>query len=422
MSKKKPDEPVEPKFVVKKRVPKEKPNFFQNIPSLKHPLAEILKFPAEQTAANEELIANDGQDLTPPKTTQDYPTTPNTTQEELTRPKTTQPDPTPPKQKRKVETSPISNFTKVPNSITQEAIPQGLFKGLSKHTYDVLYKQTRGAIKPVRQIQMTKAELMQLTGLSENTVSAHINHLKSVGLVQATFTVGKHQGAVYEVFIPEELTPPKTTQDYPTPPNPAQGGSTHLKTSQQLGGDTPQQSGGVRGSNSVENITTYGAPKTLFKTLKQIDDEKPIVSAIEMFNEAARAATGSDLTQKEVDALPELFKIIIEETSLARIRTSSVTNYTRFAAENLRRRLAANPRTYAAKEKPFEPGSDGGDKNQAAELESFEPEPLSESARENALVIYRPVAKEQGIEALENVRGNLTAEDWEWLVENLRED
>ena len=46
MAKKNSKEGEEPKFVVKKRVPKEKPNFFQNIPSLKHPLAQIFDFPS----------------------------------------------------------------------------------------------------------------------------------------------------------------------------------------------------------------------------------------------------------------------------------------------------------------------------------------------------------------------------------------
>jgi hypothetical protein len=49
MSNKKKQEKDEPKFVVKKRTPKEKPNYFQNIPSFKHPLAEILNFPSSET-------------------------------------------------------------------------------------------------------------------------------------------------------------------------------------------------------------------------------------------------------------------------------------------------------------------------------------------------------------------------------------
>jgi hypothetical protein len=43
------NESTEPRFEVKKRQPKEKPNFFQNIPSFAHPLAEILNFPTGKT-------------------------------------------------------------------------------------------------------------------------------------------------------------------------------------------------------------------------------------------------------------------------------------------------------------------------------------------------------------------------------------
>lgn len=49
MTKKKSKEADEPRFEVKKRQPREKPNFFQNIPSFQHPLAEILNFPSENS-------------------------------------------------------------------------------------------------------------------------------------------------------------------------------------------------------------------------------------------------------------------------------------------------------------------------------------------------------------------------------------
>ena len=39
-----------------------------------------------------------------------------------------------------VETSPARDYTKVSNSIMKRAIPEKYFRGLSKHTYDVLYQ------------------------------------------------------------------------------------------------------------------------------------------------------------------------------------------------------------------------------------------------------------------------------------------
>jgi hypothetical protein len=139
-----------------------------------------------------------------------------------------------------------------------------------------------------------------------------------------------------------------------------------------------------------------------------------------------RAATGSELTQSEVDALPEVAKIIIEEISLARLKTNSVTNYMRFTATHLRRQLNLARQRNVAVQKMFEPGSQQsvnvGDVEQSEQIEPMAPEPLGDTERGNLLVIYRPVFKEKGIEALENVRAIVTEEDWNWLVENLRDN
>jgi hypothetical protein len=75
--------------------------------------------------------------------------------------------------------------------------------------------------------------------------------------------------------------------------------------------------------------------------------------------------------------------------------------------------------------KPFEPGAQQKDTGEVEQTEQIEPmtlEPLGSAERSNLLVIYRSVFKEKGIEALENVRGIVTQEDWNWLVENLREN
>ena len=58
MPKKTPKEGDKPKFTLEKRVPKEKPNFFQNIPSLKHPLAQIFDFPASTPPAENPPIGD----------------------------------------------------------------------------------------------------------------------------------------------------------------------------------------------------------------------------------------------------------------------------------------------------------------------------------------------------------------------------
>ena len=69
MAKKNSKPDYEPKFVVKKRVPKEKPNFFQNIPDIKsrlqhpHPLAEAFEIPTPEIASEASLDSQKNQTL-----------------------------------------------------------------------------------------------------------------------------------------------------------------------------------------------------------------------------------------------------------------------------------------------------------------------------------------------------------------------
>ena len=195
---------------------------------------------------------------------QPIPTHPNPSQDNPSqpaprRPKASQPIPTHPNQNRKVETSPIKELHKSSKLDHKTAIPEKIFKGLSKHTYDVLYQSTRGAIKPVREIQLTKSELMKLTGLSENTVSTHIKHLRESGMISTTMSIGKHEGSeIYEVFILEELTHPNLSQPIPT-----QG-----KITQNLVPIPTQNLGSVGEGNPVDNIDTYENAKVLLRQIQ----------------------------------------------------------------------------------------------------------------------------------------------------------
>lgn len=119
-------------------------------------------------------------------------------------------------QKVLASVSPNKNFTKVSNSILKQALPEGLFRGQSKHTYDVLYLHTRGAINPIRQIQLTKLELVRLTGLEIKTIQRHLSFLKTSGLILVDPKIGDHKGAIYEVNIPEEMTLPYPTLTHPS--------------------------------------------------------------------------------------------------------------------------------------------------------------------------------------------------------------
>lgn len=332
------------------------------------------------------------ENFSPPPTTPYHPLPPPTTKQE----------------NKTYPVSPQRDFTKFANSLVRDAVPSGLFKGTSKNTYDALYQRTRGAIEPVRKIKAVQSDVLRWANVSHNTLRAHLKHLDLIGLVKIHYRLGDNTGAEYEVFLPEEigasyhLLPPPTT------------------TQQEL--VSPSNQNLVAGGRRLEpeNIGSNEVPNTLLKTLKNIDDETAIIRSFERLDEAARAATGGGLTKKDAEAFESIIGMIIDLTTVAATKTDSVTSYLKFAEANLKKRLASAPRSFEKKsDKPFEPGSPVDAEKAEPETE-FEPESLTAEQRENALVIYRPLVKEKGIEAFENARWQFVEEDFDWLMEELK--
>lgn len=313
-----------------------------------------------------------------------------------------QPIPTHLNLNKNVEISPVKNFTKVPNSTVKNAIPEKLFKGLSKHTYDILYYRTRGAINPVREIQLTKFELQKLTGLSENTVSSHIKNLRESGLISTRISIGKHEGSVYEVFVYEELD--ASPQPIPTHPNPSQD-----NPFQKLVPIPSQELGGVGGSNLIENITTYETAKTFLKT--NTDDDEGFAKFINIFNEAVIELTGRKISIADQDKMQSLAELLVLELRSAARRTGTISNAPAFLTEVLRRKLLNQP-TEKLKTSPDTVGKSSSDKNG-----SYEIKPLTEQGREVALGELREFANEN---FLEDFKKWYTPEDWQWLTNQLK--
>ncbi|HVE59659.1 MAG TPA: hypothetical protein VNB22_22805, partial [Pyrinomonadaceae bacterium] len=298
------------------------------------------------------------------------------------------------------------NYQKVPNSLTKQAIPAGLFKGKAKQLYDVLYSMTRGAVVPVRVIRVRKGELMKKANIgSRITFDSNITHLQLVGLIRETVFAGEHAGNEFEVFTFEEMEtmPSQSSQS---------SDSSQTSPSQKQVRVVSLESSQTSQSLNPSEITSYEKPKTLFKTFLKIDDEAPIANAFLKLNEAARATTGKDLTQKDWEAFSEIIELIINETSVARTRAKSVSVYLKFAAENLRRRLYSKTVRYDKNPKMFEPGS-----VEVAQTE-FIAEPLGEN-RELILENLRKIVEAGGRESIEVFAGNYLPEDWNWLVTNL---
>src|SRR5215213_8141207 len=107
----------------------------------------------------------------------------------------------------KTEVSPIRDYQKIPNSITREAVPAGMFRGKSKLVYDMLWSKSRGKINPSRTVKISRREIKKETAIgSMVTVDAALNHLQSIGLIQVVRNVGSLTGNQYEIFAPDELT------------------------------------------------------------------------------------------------------------------------------------------------------------------------------------------------------------------------
>lgn len=312
------------------------------------------------------------------------------------------------------ETSPVRDFQKIPNSITRDALPQGTFKGKSKHVYDYLWSVSRGAIQPTRFIKKSRREIKQGSGLgSMVTVDVAIEHLQLIGLIQVTPAVGSLLGNQYEIFEPDEL-------DFSSPSI-----SSISSLTQKVDILDVPESSISRQTQPIENNNTYTNAKTIFKTLNQDDDNSALAQTVKVLNEAAKKATGKNLTAKDFEALREIAELIITETEIARARTDSVSIYLKLAAENLRRKLYTKRTDPQTKNDSNNRNWSEVGKNQTStekydEQGNYIPKPLDEEGRTEALKILNEYQSWNA--PLEESKKFYIPEDWDWLMKNLAAD
>lgn len=306
--------------------------------------------------------------------------------------------------------SPSRNFTKFSNSILKQAIPDGLFRGQSKHTYDVLYLHSRGAINPVRQIQLTKIELVKLTGLEIKTIQRHLSFLRTSGLIIVDSKVGDHKGAIYEVNIPEEITLPYPTLLQSSVPEPSVGKVSVVSTP-----DPSIVSTTVGYGKTVENNELNNRPNTSLKTSTENDDDA-LANFAAVLNEASRKLTKKGLRADEKGKWEELAELLVLELQLAAARTNSISSIPAFLTEHLRRRLT----------KPFSKtpsASSNARKNTAVsrevETEEYKADPLTEQGRETVLKTFREYIDKGQREFVMGFENTYTPEDWAYLIEKL---
>jgi len=204
----------------------------------------------------------------------------------------------------------------------------GLFPGASKKIYDALYVRTRGAVVPTRMIQARHRELLAWSGVKDvKTIKTHLNKLRELGLVSWITLKGEHEGSLYEVSLPEEVSPIQAQSK----PNP----SPDLKTDL----DLAQKMGWAGLPNLVDSKELNASDKTSFKTSTESnDDDEAFAEFNAALKKAAKEITGREPSQAEAVRWGELAEVLITELKISAGRTT-VSNVPAFLAEHLRRRL-----------------------------------------------------------------------------------
>jgi hypothetical protein len=180
-------------------------------------------------------------------------------------------------------------------------------------------------------------DLMNWTNISHNTLRNHLRHLEQVGLIKRDWQLGDNDGAVYEIFVPDELGKSllPTTSTYHLPPSTTSRQNVEYPSYQKL------VEGG--GGQVNENKDTSVEAKTLIKTKeeKAIDDEPAAAfrSFSEKLNQGFRELTGREATLSDEAKLAQLGELITAELMEAAARTKVVSDPAAFLLTHLRRRL-----------------------------------------------------------------------------------
>jgi hypothetical protein len=314
--------------------------------------------------------------------------------------------------------SPNKDFQKVSNSITRQAIPSGLFgSGKAKQLYDALYSLTRGAIRPIRIVRITKPRLMKLAGIgTRQTLWLNLEHLENVGLVRKNVFLGEHGGNEYEVFIPEEL-PEINLKTIPTIPTIPTTPTNRVYQVQNLVGVVGIDSIPTTPSSHSINTEVSDVPKTSFKDNTKNDDDARVREAFQVMatklDAAVKKITGKGVSNNEAEKWGTLADLLILELEVAASRADNVSSVPAFLTEVLRRQFFTS-RQNLLSAKPAKIKVDTVGK---PESESYEIKLLDEKEREAALKQLQEFADSP---FLKDFGKWYTAEDWKWLMEKLK--
>jgi hypothetical protein len=245
-------------------------------------------------------------------------------------PVTTTPHDPPTLVKPKQDPSPKRDFNKRANSLDRDAMPAGLFPGSTFKVYNALYLRSLGAVVPSRRVRASRRDFLDWTDIRNlKTVDNHIRYLMAKRLIIRHWELGSTEGSEYEVFLPEEVSPPLTTTPHQSPA---------VTTSQNMTGGDSRRSGSGGDSQIVDPQATYGPGKTSFKTKDQINDDEAFAEFLSAVKKAAKEITGREPEAAEAARWGELAEVLVTELKMAAGRTT-VSSVPAFLAEHLRRRL-----------------------------------------------------------------------------------
>jgi hypothetical protein len=251
--------------------------------------------------------------------------------------------------------APQRDFNRRANSLERDALPAGYFPGSSKKLYDAVYMRTRGAIQPRLELQATKRDLMQWSGIRNiKTIETHIRHLSTIGLMTRRGENGDSAGFFYGVRLPEELD--FTPSPSPTIPHQQGAPQPSTSTNQKTVMEGDQNSVLVGEGQNIDNAGTSTPAKTSFKTNTEIDDDDALAAFVQTWREVTKEITGREPSKAESDRWRELAEIMATELKIAAARTT-VSSVPSFLAEHLRRRLWKMDKKQASLEGKAEAGT-----------------------------------------------------------------
>jgi len=214
-------------------------------------------------------------------------------------------------------------------------------------------------------------------------------------------------GWEYEILVPEEIE--ETEQVWVSGGKAGQG-----KASENLPLHSGQNLPPLTHTNPVENKGTYEFPKTSLKTIENRDDEA-FGKMIEVFVKIAKKVTGSEPSKSDAAKWGELAELLAMELEVAAARTKSVSNAPAFLTEHLRRRFASTA-------PPSSASKNAGPSLKVGKTKAPAIEPLGDESREIVLSALQSFFDEGKTEFVESLQGTYTAEDWTWLMTNLRKN